>query len=56
MYRCPEITARLYEIRKQERGLLVEFLTYLAEVDRRRLYLELGFSSSPTTSPTAAYR
>ncbi len=40
------LTARLYEIRKQERGLLVEFLAYLAELDRRRLYLELGFSST----------
>lgn len=40
------LTARLYELRKQERTLLVEFLEYLAELDRRRLYLELGFSST----------
>jgi hypothetical protein len=39
------LTARLYEIRRQERELLVEFLVYLAEVDRRKLYLELGFPS-----------
>ena len=40
------LTARLYELRKQERTLLVEFLAYLAELDRRQLYLELGFSST----------
>jgi 5-methylcytosine-specific restriction endonuclease McrA len=40
------LTARLYQLRKQERGLLVEFLAYLAELDRRQLYLELGFSST----------
>jgi 5-methylcytosine-specific restriction endonuclease McrA len=40
------LTAHLYELRKQERKLLVEFLAYLAELDRRRLYLELGFSST----------
>lgn len=39
------LTARLYELRKQERALLVEFLATLAEVDRRRLFLELGFPS-----------
>src|SRR4030095_9866731 len=39
------LTARLYELRGRERALLVEFLVYLAELDRRRLYLELGFSS-----------
>src|SRR5262249_43812868 len=42
----PALTARLYEIRKAERSLLVEFLVYLAELDRRKLYLELGFSST----------
>ena len=41
----PVLTERLYELRKQERALLVELLAYLAEVDRRKLYLELGFSS-----------
>jgi len=40
------LTARLYDLRKQERKLLVEFLAYLAELDRRQLYLELGFSST----------
>ncbi len=39
------LTARLYEIRKEERALLVEFLEYLVEVERRRLFLELGFPS-----------
>src|SRR5262249_26304302 len=34
------------EIRNAERSLLVEFLLYLAELDRRKLYLELGFSST----------
>ncbi len=42
----PALTARLYEIRKAERSLLVEFLAYLGELDRRQLYLELGFSST----------
>src|SRR5215831_3464634 len=41
-----KLTARLYELRAQERVLLVEFLAYLGELDRRRLYLELGFSST----------
>ena len=40
-----ELTSRLYELRGAERKLLVEFLVYLGEVDRRRLYAELGFSS-----------
>ena len=40
------LTARLYEIREAERGLLVEFLAYLAELDRRKLSLVLGFSST----------
>ncbi len=40
-----ELTSRLYELRRAERRLLVEFLEYLGEVDRRRLYAELGFSS-----------
>src|SRR5687767_460895 len=39
------LTARLYEIRKQERSLLVEFLSYMAELDRRRTVLALGFPS-----------
>jgi 5-methylcytosine-specific restriction endonuclease McrA len=40
-----QLTARLYELRRRERHLQVEFLHYLAELDRRRLYLDLGFSS-----------
>src|SRR4051794_40686293 len=40
-----ELTSRLYELRRAERGLLVEFLVFLGEVERRRLHLELGFSS-----------
>jgi 5-methylcytosine-specific restriction endonuclease McrA len=39
------LTIRLVEIRKQERGLLVEFLCYLAELDRRKTVLALGFPS-----------
>src|SRR5678816_2606333 len=39
------LTARLYEIRTEERALLVEFLHYLNELDRRKTVLELGFSS-----------
>ncbi len=39
------LTARLYELRRQERELLVEFLRNLAEVDRRKVHLELGFPS-----------
>jgi 5-methylcytosine-specific restriction endonuclease McrA len=39
------LTVRLVEIRKQERGLLVEFLRYLAELDRRKTVLALGFPS-----------
>src|SRR5882672_1401759 len=40
------ITVRLYELCAQERGLLVEFLAYLRELDKRRLYLPIGFSST----------
>lgn len=40
------LTARLYELRVEERHRLVEFLGYLAELDRRKLYLELGFGST----------
>ena len=40
-----QLTGRLCELRRQERHLLVEFLAYLAEMDRRRLYLELGWPS-----------
>src|SRR5262250_1748007 len=40
------LTARLYSLRAQERTLLVEFLAYLGELDRRRLHLELGFPST----------
>jgi len=40
------LTARLYELRRRERDLLVLFLAHLGELDRRRLYLELGFPST----------
>ncbi len=39
------LTARLYEIRKEERALLVEFLKHLAEIDRRGAALAMGFPS-----------
>jgi len=39
------LTARLHELRGQERRLLVDLLRHLAEVDRRRLHLELAFPS-----------
>ncbi len=39
------LTTRLLEIRKHERSLLVELLSLLAELDRRRTVLALGYSS-----------
>jgi hypothetical protein len=39
------LTARLYENRKEERSLLVEFLAHLAELDQRRVVLALGYPS-----------
>jgi 5-methylcytosine-specific restriction endonuclease McrA len=39
------LTTRLLEIRTHERTLLVELLRLLAELDRRRTVLTLGFSS-----------
>ena len=39
------LTTRLLEIRKHERSLLVELLGLLAELDRRKTVLALGFSS-----------
>lgn len=39
------LTARLYEIRKEERALLVEFLRYLGEIDRRKAAIGMGFPS-----------
>lgn len=39
------LTARLYDLRQQERALLVEFLQYLAEVERRRVHIAAGFPS-----------
>ena len=41
-----ELTSRLYDLRATERALLVEFLSYLGELDARKIYLELGFSSA----------
>jgi hypothetical protein len=40
-----ELTGRLYSLRVEERELLVEFLSCLGELDKRKLYLELGFTS-----------
>jgi len=40
-----KLVAHLYELRRQERGLVVEFLWYLSEVERRRVHLEMGFPS-----------
>jgi hypothetical protein len=40
-----EIASRLYEIRRLERGLLVEFLEALGEMEERRGFLEMGFPS-----------
>ena len=40
-----ELTARLYQLRRRERRLLVELLLHIGEVDRRKLYLELAFPS-----------
>jgi 5-methylcytosine-specific restriction endonuclease McrA len=39
------LTRRLVEIRKQERSLLVEFLRYLAELDRRKTVVVQGYPS-----------
>jgi 5-methylcytosine-specific restriction endonuclease McrA len=41
-----ELTSRLYALRAAERKLIVEFLGYLGELDARKIYLELGFSST----------
>jgi len=40
-----DLVGRLVQLRKQERSLLVEFLRYLGEVDRRKTALGLGFPS-----------
>ena len=39
------IAHRLNELLSNERKVMIEFLTYLAEFDRRQLYLNLGFGS-----------
>jgi hypothetical protein len=39
------LTRRLLEIRKRERSLLVEFLGYLAELDRRKTVVVQGYPS-----------
>jgi hypothetical protein len=39
------LTERLYTLRREERRLLVEFLHYLGEVDRREVHLAAGFAS-----------
>ena len=40
-----ELLARLKSLRRNERALAIEILSHLNEVSRRRLHLELGFSS-----------
>jgi hypothetical protein len=40
------ITGRLYELRGEERAILVEFLVLLGELDRRQVIAGLGFSST----------
>jgi len=40
-----QVTARLFELRVEERQRLVEFLLYLGELERRKLHLDLGFGS-----------
>ncbi len=40
-----ELTSRIDLLRSKEREITLKFLTYLGEFDKRRLYLELGFSS-----------
>jgi len=40
------IVEHLYELRRQERGLLVEFLWCLAELNQRSELLAMGFSST----------
>ena len=39
------LAARLYQLRGHERPLLPLLLRHLAEVDRRRLYLDMAFPS-----------
>ena len=39
------LTARMQDLRRQERRGLAEFLACLGEMERRRLHLELGFGS-----------
>ena len=41
-----KIVAHLHELRRKERGLLVEFLRCLEELERRSALLAMGFSSS----------
>src|SRR5678810_1096367 len=40
-----QLIAHLYDLRKDERVRLVEFLRYLGEVDRRKTAIELGYAS-----------
>ena len=39
------LVGRLLEIGKQERSLLVELLGYLAELDRRKAVVSMGYPS-----------
>jgi 5-methylcytosine-specific restriction endonuclease McrA len=43
--RDDQLTERLYELRRRERHLQVEFLLHLAELDRRKLVEALGYRS-----------
>src|SRR5678816_3850213 len=40
-----DLIAHLYDLRKDERTRLVEFLRYLAVVDRRKIAIEAGYGS-----------
>ena len=39
------LTSRLDQLLRQERGCLVDFLWHLAELERRKTHVELGFGS-----------
>src|SRR5689334_20492706 len=39
------LTSRIFELLRRERGTIVDFLWHLAEVERRKLHLELAHES-----------
>src|SRR5262245_35763143 len=43
--RADVLTGRIYELRRSERLMLVEFLTVLGKLERRNAVVGLGFSS-----------